>query len=81
MAKRRKKRTVTNKRKQQDTYVHAIVIMIFSILLAVLIYIKSLFSDSTLSILFSRKLEFAPLVKLNLQNLIFLFSFIGIDPR
>ena len=41
MAKRRKKRTITNKRKQQDAYVHAIVIMVFSVLLAVLIYIKS----------------------------------------
>ena len=38
---KKKKRAVTKKKVQQDAYVHAIVIMIFSILLAVLIYIKS----------------------------------------
>lgn len=41
MAKRGRKKTVTKKKTKQDAYVHAIVIMIFSILLAVLIYIKS----------------------------------------
>ncbi len=41
MAKRRKSNAAEQKKAKQDAYVHAIVIMIFSILLAVLIYIKS----------------------------------------
>ena len=43
MAKRRKKRTNTaaKRKMQQDAYVHAIIIMIFSVLLAALIYIRS----------------------------------------
>ena len=41
MAKRGRKRAVTKKKAKQNAYVHAIVIMIFSILLGVLIYIKS----------------------------------------
>ena len=37
-----RKRKVTRKKKaKQDAYVHAIVVMIFSLLLAVLIYVQS----------------------------------------